>query len=61
MRAKDIALPAVMLGLAAGYGYTQLPAAALQSSDQRARIERGDEAKCRGEARPSRKACAAIR
>ena len=39
MRAKDIALPAVMLGLAAGYGYTQLPPAALQSADQRLRIE----------------------
>ena len=39
MRAKDIALPAVMLGLAAGYGYTQLPPAAFQSSDQRVRIE----------------------
>lgn len=39
MRAKDIALPAVMLGLTAGYGYTQLPPAAFQSADQRARIE----------------------
>jgi hypothetical protein len=40
MRVKDIALPAVMLGLAAGYGYTQVPPAALQSADQRVRIER---------------------
>jgi hypothetical protein len=39
MRAKDIALPAVMLGLTAGYGYTQLPPAAFQSADQRTRIE----------------------
>ena len=39
MRAKDIALPAVMLGLTAGYGYTQLPPAAVPSARPRARLE----------------------
>ena len=46
MRAKDIALPAIALGLAAGYAYTALPSSALQSGDQRVRIERGDTAPC---------------
>ena len=61
---KDIALPAVMLGLAAGYAYTALPSSALQSGDQRARIERRDEAAC-GAARTAehapRKPCATVR
>ena len=61
MRAKDLALPAIALGLAAGYAYSALPSSALQSGDQRARIERGDEAACRGEAPAPRKACPAVR
>ncbi len=69
MRAKDIALrdmvlPAIMLGLAAGYAYTALPSSALQSGDQRTRIERGDEAACaaaRAAKHAPRKPCAAVR
>ena len=69
MRAKDIALrdmvlPAIMLGLAAGYAYTALPSSAVQAGDQRARIERGDEAACaaaRTAKHSPRKPCAAVR
>jgi len=63
MRAKDIALPAIVLGVAAGYAYTALPSSALQSGDQRARIERADHAACeaRSAERSPRKSCAAIR
>ena len=57
MRAKDLALPAIVLGLAAGYAYTALPSSALQSGDQRARIERADQAGCRAASRAPRKAC----
>ena len=39
MRAKDAILPAIMLGASAGYIWSSLPQAVLQSSDQRARIE----------------------
>lgn len=64
MRAKDIALPAIMLGLAAGYAYTALPSSALQSGDQRVRIERGDEAACNlkdPESRKPHKDCVPVR
>jgi hypothetical protein len=39
MRAKDVLIPAVMLGGIAGYAWSALPPAAVESSDERARIE----------------------
>jgi hypothetical protein len=57
MRAKDLALPAIALGLAAGYAYSALPSSALQSGDQRVRIERGDEAACAAISRTAGKRC----
>jgi hypothetical protein len=39
MRAKDILIPAVMLGGIAGYGWSMLPPAVFQPPDERARIE----------------------
>lgn len=39
MRSKDMLVPAIVLGAAAGYIWTALPPAMLWSGDQRARIE----------------------